>query len=126
MVPACAEDGQMRASQEIITLEKKLQLDVGAVHIDWSPDGRFFAFVGMPTGGVNIVEVATGAVRHVEIPESEQFRGIQSLAWSRDGSRLAAVNARVLIIASTKTLQILQRLGEFFRRQRKRVHHGHE
>jgi len=109
MLPAWADDGKMQ-TREIIALEKKLQLDVGAVEIEWSPDGRFFAFIGMPTGGVNIVEVATGAVRHVEIPESEQFRGIRSLAWSTDGSQLAAVNARVLIIASTRTLLISQRV----------------
>ena len=104
-----AEDRHM-PSQEILTLEKKLELDMGAVSIEWSPDGRFFAFVGMPRGGVNIVEVATGAVRHVEIPESEQFTGIRSLAWSPDGSQLAAVNGRVLIIASARTLGILRRL----------------
>jgi WD40 repeat protein len=108
MLPASAEDGKMHA-QEIITLDKKLQLDVGAIKTEWSPDGRFFAFVGMPTGGVNIVEAATGVVHHIEIPDSEQFRGIESLAWSPDGSQLAAVNGRVLIIASTKTLQILRR-----------------
>jgi WD40 repeat protein len=109
MLPVLAEDRNMHP-REIITLDKKIQLDVGAVEVEWSPDGRYFAFVGMPTGGVNVVEVATGEVRHVEIPESEQFRGIRSLAWSRDGSQLAAVNARVLMIGSTNTLQILRRL----------------
>jgi hypothetical protein len=101
----------MAAAQDIVTLEKTVRLKVLAYPIELSADGRFVAFVRPPLGDVGIADVETGEIRYLRIPAVEHFTGISSLAWSCDGLKLAVLNARNLLVASTSDLQVLFHLN---------------
>jgi len=101
----------MKATEHIVTLDKTLNLNVIAYPIELSADGRFVAFVKSPLGEVGIADVETGEIRYVQISQSNHFTGISSLAWSRDGLKLAVVNARNLLVASTSDLKTIFRLN---------------
>src|SRR5882762_1301535 len=112
--PAISHDAvpnDMKATEHIVTLDKTLNLNVIAYPIELSADGRFVAFVKSPLGEVGIADVETGEIRYVQISQSNHFTGISSLAWSRDGLKLAVVNARNLLVASTSDLKTIFRLN---------------
>ncbi len=104
-----AEEEKMSARESLIQLEKTIGV-VGGLHMEWSPDGRHIAFWSLPSGFISIVDVMTGDIRNVEIPRSANFNAISALAWSREGTRLAASNRLKVIIVSAETLQIVAKV----------------
>lgn len=53
----------------------------------WSPDGRSIAFVRDQGAAISVVDLATGSVSDVYVPEGHQI--VQVPSWSPDGSRIA-------------------------------------
>jgi WD40 repeat protein len=65
----------------------------GVTRLSWSPDGAYLA-AALASGGIALVESHTGAVaRHADYPAQ-----VHSLAWSRDGRRLATSGAFRVVV----------------------------
>jgi WD40 repeat protein len=60
--------------------------------MDWSPDGRFLAFIEL--GKIKVLDSETAQIREIKIPEADYDP--ESLAWSPDGNWIAYTLLKVI------------------------------
>ncbi|MBI1748958.1 MAG: WD40 repeat domain-containing protein [Acidobacteria bacterium] len=81
---------------------------MGTMSVQWSPDGHSVAAASFDPPRVHIWDAATGELR---VRLQGLNRPARSIAWSPEGSRLAACGANEIRIWDVKTEQILRTLS---------------
>lgn len=90
-------------SEQNVTLEKSLAIQGGA-YFSWNPNGD--AIVTDLIGGVKIIDIASSTETFLAIPDPDE--PIYSVAWSPDGTKIAAGGNQSVYIWDVQSQSIIE------------------